>query len=82
MFLHILYPDILQIWKLDDATLAPLSILRNTQISAAVNEKPISSDITMTNHATVLIFTSIPMFLWSQNTTKILTKRFIVFFNI
>ena len=54
IFLHILYPDILQIWKLDDATLAPFSILRNKQIRAAINEKPISSDISMTNHATVL----------------------------
>ena len=36
----------------------------------------------MTNHATVLIFASIPMFSWSQNTIKILKKRFIVFFNI
>ena len=58
--------------KLDDATLASLSVLRNMQISAAIARKSIFSDISMTRHDITEKFVSIPMFSWSGNTEETL----------
>ena len=58
--------------KLDDATLASLSVLRNMQISAAINGKYFFSDISMTRHDITTKFVSIPMFSWSGNTKETL----------